>query len=122
MSKQHRKKNQRGRQAPRSGRRQAAERITVIPDLDSAGLPLEESPRPRAAAVSTVERPDAKEQAGRRAAARRSQTPKADAVTLFLRRLQRRSRRLRRRIEDLRQEDQNRNFPESDAVPVQVLL
>ena len=57
---------------------------------------------------------------------RRSTPERAGASANFLsiqaRRLTRRVRRLRRHIQDLRQENQACNFPESDALPVQLLL
>ena len=55
---------------------------------------------------------------------RRSTPERAGASANFLsiqaRRLTRRVRRLRRHIQDLRQENQACNFPESDALPVEL--
>lgn len=53
-----------------------------------------------------------------------SEKPRAAAniAAIYLRRLARRIRLIRRRIQNLRQENQDRNFPESDTLPVQLLL
>ena len=49
-------------------------------------------------------------------------TRSANALALWVRRLRRQIRRLRRRVENLRAEERAYNFPESDALPVQLLL
>ncbi len=66
----------------------------------------------RSAAVSSVQRTP------------RSRTTEPDdhGFARFCRQMRRRSRRLKRRLRDLRREEQARNFPESDALPVQWLL
>ena len=46
----------------------------------------------------------------------------ANLLAIYVRRLRRRVRVIRRRIQNLRQENLARNFPESDALPVQLLL
>ena len=51
-----------------------------------------------------------------------SRTKRADPLTRFLRRLRRRERQILQTIERLHQEDRERNFPESDALFVQLLL
>ena len=49
-------------------------------------------------------------------------TRSANPLALWVRRLRRQIRRLRRRVENLRAEERAYNFPESDALPVQLLL
>jgi len=63
-----------------------------------------------------------REPASQRAEDRRETPAGANPLAVYIRRFQRQVRRLRRRIRHLRLQNQVRAFPESDALPVQLLL
>ena len=81
-----------------------------------------------AAAAAQEQRSDSssrertQEPISRRAAAGKSKSGAASLLSIYIRRLLRRIRIVRRHVQELRQENMARNFPESDAVPVQLLL
>lgn len=84
------------------------------------GPAREERTAPRKAAA-LEERPKGRQTSARRREEDKNR-PAANFLSIQVRRLMRRVRLMRRRVQQLRQENQARNFPESDALPVLWLL
>jgi murein DD-endopeptidase MepM/ murein hydrolase activator NlpD len=85
------------------------------------GPAREERTAPRKTAAALEERPESRQPSARRREESKDR-PAANFLSIQIRRLMRRVRLMRRRLQQLHRENQARNFPESDALPVLWLL
>ena len=76
----------------------------------------------RAASTQTAAADTSAQQPASRRTASEPSTPSTNFLSIQIRRLRRRIRRIRHRVRNLRAEERAYNFPESDALPVQLLL